>query len=312
MRLSLSGIARAFHSPNPVTVKELRGRMRGARAFVFVAVFLLVMGCFVSLLYGTIWQSMQMPGTGGTEVYLVGKVIFGTVVIVELFAVSLLAPALSAGAIASERQRQTFDLLRTTLLPARSIVLGKLASSLTFLLLLVLTGLPLVSLAFLLGGVTLLEVGIALVLLLTTALSSSALGLCFSSLFRTTLAATVVSYVVMVLAMVGLPTVIVMGSSFLSAFLAGVGPTPGTQPNQGLLNALFYGLGFVGSTNPIITAVLTEVLLVEGYTALVFQLNLGIGFNPWIVSPWLVYAVFHTLFSWLLIALSIRFVKRKR
>jgi hypothetical protein len=78
------------------------------------------------------------------------------------------------------------------------------------------------------------------------------------------------------------------------------------------MGVLFYTLGFIAVTNPFVSAVLTEVLLLEGYTSLVFQVNLGAGFSPWIVPPWLVTVVFHTLFSLLLIRLSIRFVRRKR
>jgi ABC-2 type transport system permease protein len=306
-------LIKALTSPNPVTVKELRSRMRGARAFIFVTFFLAVMGCLVSLIYGLISQAMQVSGGGGPQVHEVGKIIFGTVVIVELFAVSLLAPAFSAGAIAGERQRQTFDLLRTTLLPARSVVIGKLLSSLTFLLLLVLTGLPLVSLAFLLGGVTLLEVGIATALLVVTALSFSAIGLLFSSLLKTSLAATVISYVMAVLSMVGLPVLMFIGISFAGPFMyVSMGPVPGSHPNWTLLAVLFYVLGFFAATNPLLSAILTEALLLEGNTALVFSFNLGTGFNLWIVSPWVVFVVFHVFATGLLILASVRFVRRKR
>lgn len=311
MRHSLT---KALTSPNPVTVKELRSRMRGARAFIFVTFFLAVMSCLVSLIYGLVSQDVRSPGGGGLQAHEVGKVIFGTVVIVELFAVSLLAPAFSAGAIAGERQRQTFDLLRTTLLPARSVVIGKLLSSLTFLLLLVLTGLPLVSLAFLLGGVTLLEVGIATTLLMMTALSFSAIGLFFSSLLKTSLSATVISYVMAVLSMIGLPILMFIGLSLAGPFMyVSLGPVPSSQPNWTSLTILFYVLGFIAATNPLLSAILTEVLLVEGYTALIFQFNLGLtGFNPWIVSPWVVFVVFHAFATGLLILASVRFVKRKR
>jgi ABC-type transport system involved in multi-copper enzyme maturation permease subunit len=312
MRVTIAGLAKAFTSPNPVTVKELRARMRGARAFVFVTLFLLVMACFVSLLYSSLRQSMQLPGAGGLETYLVGKVVFGTVVAVQLSAIGLLAPALSAGSIASERQRQTWDLLRTTLLPAGSIVHGKLAASLVYMLLLVLTGLPVVSVAFLLGGVTLQEVFVAVALLVVTALSASALGVFFSSIFRSTLAATVVSYIAVMLAAGGLPMVLGMVTSLVPGFFFGAGYAATAQPTPAQMSVLFYALGFLVCTNPFLSAILTEVLLLEGYTSLVFQVNLGAGFTPWIVPPWLVTVVIHLFTGLLLIRLSIRSVRRRR
>jgi ABC-type transport system involved in multi-copper enzyme maturation permease subunit len=286
--------------------------MRGARAFVFVTLFLMVMGCFVSLLYGSLRQSMQMSGTSGLQIYLVGKVIFGGVVAVELTAISLLAPALSAGSIASERQRQTWDLLRTTLLSAGSIVRGKLTASLVYMLLLVLTGLPLVSVAFLLGGVTVQELGISIVLLVVTALSASALGVFLSSILRSTLAATVVAYIVVMLSAGGLPMLLGMVTSLLPGFFFGTGYAAATQPTPAQMGVLFYALGFVACTNPFLSAILTEALLLEGYTSLVFQINLGAGFNPWIVPPWLVTAVLHLFFSVVLVRLAVRAVRRRR
>jgi hypothetical protein len=78
------------------------------------------------------------------------------------------------------------------------------------------------------------------------------------------------------------------------------------------MGVIFYTVGFIAATNPFLSAILTEVLLLEGYTSLVFQVNLGAGFSPWIVPPWVVTVVFHLLFSLLLVRMSVRFVRRKR
>ena len=77
-----------------------------------------------------------------------GEVLFLVCVGFQLVATTLLAPAFTAGAITGEHQNKTFDLLRTTLLPARSIVSGKLVSALTFLLMMELTSLPVISVGF--------------------------------------------------------------------------------------------------------------------------------------------------------------------
>ena len=71
----------------------------------------------------------------------------------QTLAVILLTPAFVAGAIAEEKERQTLDYLLATDLRNREIVLGKLVSRLGNLALLVLAGLPILSLMEMLGGV---------------------------------------------------------------------------------------------------------------------------------------------------------------
>src|SRR5262245_18738433 len=101
---------------NPVTLKELRGRMRGIRAFVVLTVYVLLMSAFTVILYGIYTASAQvsLSTTGG----VIGKVIFGGVLSIELFLVCFIAPAFTASAISGERETRTYHLLRTTLLSA--------------------------------------------------------------------------------------------------------------------------------------------------------------------------------------------------
>lgn len=72
---------------------------------------------------------------------------------VQFVGIFLLTPAFAAGAIAEEKDRRTLEYLLATDLDSREIVLGKLVSRLIGLVLLVLTGLPILSLVQLWGGV---------------------------------------------------------------------------------------------------------------------------------------------------------------
>jgi ABC-type transport system involved in multi-copper enzyme maturation permease subunit len=65
----------------------------------------------------------------------------------------VLTPAFVAGAVAEEKEKRTLPFLLATDLRAHEIILGKLASRLGHLLLLLLSGLPLLALLQLLGGV---------------------------------------------------------------------------------------------------------------------------------------------------------------
>ena len=62
-------------------------------------------------------------------------------------------PAMTAGAISLEREKQTLELLVTTPLGTLALVLGKLFSALTYVFLLILASIPLASIVFTFGGV---------------------------------------------------------------------------------------------------------------------------------------------------------------
>src|SRR5688572_28370811 len=174
---------------NPVVLKELRGRMRGRQSFVLLTIYLGLIAVFIMLVYNPLgltssitWDPSARQGAG--------KAIFGTVVLLELLLLSFIAPGLTAGAITSERERQTFEILRTTLLSARSLVLGKLGAAFSYLFLLILTALPIQSLAFILGGVGMGEMVVSSLMLVVTALFFCTLGIFFSSFMKRTLSAT--------------------------------------------------------------------------------------------------------------------------
>jgi ABC-2 type transport system permease protein len=270
---------------NPVVIKELRGRMRGPRAFLVLSVYLLLMSGFVTLLYAVYIASTSNVFSGATT-QIVGKFVFGAVVGIELLLVCFIAPAFTAGAISGERERQTYDLLRTTLLSARALVFGKLTSALSYILLLLLAALPLQSLAFLLGGVSPEEVMIATVLLVATAFLFGTSGIFFSSLMRRTLASTVLTYAFALLATLGLPLIVMAMAPIFGIFFNNFNPSPTVQA------VLIYGLWTLISTNPIATAVATEVILINEHSVLGFSVPLSNNLNIWLISPWLPYVGF--------------------
>lgn len=85
----------AFIRRNPVALKELRGRMRGPRAFIVLTVYVALMSLFTVVLYliYATSRTVMLSTTGG----VIGKLIFGGIVAVELFLVCFIAPAFTAG-----------------------------------------------------------------------------------------------------------------------------------------------------------------------------------------------------------------------
>jgi ABC-type transport system involved in multi-copper enzyme maturation permease subunit len=232
-----------------------------------------------------------------------GKVIFGTVVLLELLLLSFIAPGLTAGAITSERERQTYEILRTTLLSARALVIGKLGSAFIYVFLLILTALPVQSLAFLLGGVGMGEMIVASLMLVVTAIFFCTLGIFFSSFLKRTLAATVSSYAAILSSFLVLVMIF-----FLIAYVEAVSYSTSTGMDDYLLTVILWALV---CTNPLMAAVMTEVILVEDqnlfYTTSTMFGGNGPAFLP---SPWIVYIIFYSVLTLILILLSIHFVKR--
>lgn len=287
---------------NPVILKELRGRMRGMRAFVVLTVHLLVMSGFVALLY-IAYLASETSSARAPSTQVIGKTIFGGVVGIELLLTCFITPAFTAGAISGERERQTYDLLRITLLPARSLILGKLTSALSYIILLLFAGVPLQSLAFLLGGVAPEEILIAMAVLITTALAFGSAGIFFSSLMRRTLGASVLSYAFALLANLALPILLLALIPFTSAFFIG-------SPDPLIEAALIYGFGLLVALNPIAAAVATEIILVEEQSAFYFTTTISNGLSLPLISPWVVYVLAYLSLSLALIFVSVRVIRR--
>ncbi len=291
---------------NPVILKELRGRMRGNRGFVVLTVYLGLMSLFTILLY--LAYTASTTNVYGPSSQIAGKVVFAGLVGIELFLVCFIAPAFTSGAISGERERQTYELLRTTLLPARSLVMGKLTSALSFIVLLLFAAVPLQSLAFLLGGVAPEEVMISLVVLLVTALASGSAGIFFSAVMRRTLGASVLTYASALVAVLGLPLLMI---TFIPAYDIFFNGYYGSSPSPLLQAILLYSFGVLVCLNPLATAFFTEMILVSEQSALGMSYTLSNGSTIPLVSPWIPYTFIYLFFSLVLILITIQLVKRK-
>jgi ABC-2 type transport system permease protein len=284
---------------NPIALKELRGRMRGARAFVVLTVYLVLMSIFTVILYMIYTTSNNALSTTGG---VVGKMVFGGVLAIELFMVCFIAPAFTTGAISGEKERQTFDLLRTTLLPARRIVVGKLMAALAYIVLLLVVAVPLQSLAFLMGGVTVEEVLLSVELLFITSIGYGAMGILLSAATKRTLGASVITYVIALLMTVALPLLLLFFGLFL--FNTGINNQPGLEA------VLTYIFGLLVSTNPISTVVVTENVLQQHGSVFFFQQALSNGSKIPLISPWISYTVIYLILAMVFISRSVQLVRK--
>jgi ABC-type transport system involved in multi-copper enzyme maturation permease subunit len=301
---------RAFHG-NAVMLKELRGRMRGIRAFAIISVFLLLMGSFTVLLY-----LLQLPRVNSADTIVtgeLGRLLFMGVVGIELLLIIFIVPALTAGAISGERERQTYDLLQTTLLSAPSFILGKLESALSYIVLLLLSAIPLQSIAFIFGGVSQTEVLLAFVLLMVSALALGGLGMYFSAQTERTLTATIRVYMV-AFGLIALPY-------FLSGWLFGgaygevIAGSTAFQNSAGVTAAqeavTIYGDMLLSNLSPILSALQTQEMLINQQQIFLMDVQLAsTGEMLPVLAPWLVTTILYTGLMALALALAVRRMRR--
>jgi ABC-2 type transport system permease protein len=297
---------RAYH-PNAVMLKELRGRMRGVRSFAIITIFLSLMGSFTVLLY-----LLQLPRINSQDTIItgeLGRLLFIGVVGIELLLIVFIVPALTAGAVTGERERKTFDLLQTTLLSAPSFIVGKMESALGYILILLLSAIPLQSIAFLFGGVSGIEVAIAFILLTVTAFALGALGMFFSALTERTLTATVRVYTVAVVLVFGLPIVsyLLFNGAFGNA-ISGVAVNADSAIGEA---TLIYGDMIASSLNPVTSAFYTQQMLIDQQKAALFDVQLASnGQLIPVIAPWIITSVIYIGVTAFLINLAVRQMRR--
>jgi ABC-type transport system involved in multi-copper enzyme maturation permease subunit len=176
-----------------VATKELRGRMRGWRAFAILTVYLAALAGILFLVYLAIRQS-SMNGGSATTLSSAGQAIFQVLMVLQLILVVFLAPASTSGAISLEREKQTLDLLAATPIPSLAVVIGKLVSALGFMLLQVIATLPLVAVVFVFGGVAPDDLLRAYVVLVISGFGFGCIGIAFSAIVRRSQTATVLTW----------------------------------------------------------------------------------------------------------------------
>ncbi|MCG8353454.1 MAG: ABC transporter permease [Chloroflexales bacterium] len=282
---------------NPVLVKELRGRIRGTRPMVLLTIYLSLTGLITILAYLAIAESLSFGGRSVEAGRIVGKGLFLTVMTVTLIQVCVIIPSLTAGSIAGEKERQSYDLLISTLLSPLQIALGKLGAALAYAMLLIMAALPLAGLSFLFGGVSGLELVIGIVGLVVTSVLYATVGLFWSTVMRGTLGATVMSLGSIVLLLLIVPFIFAVTSVFVDR-----------RFNAWNDVVYVYVMGAWLCTHPFIALGMTEAFISDGQNPFFFTLPWG-GADILVPSPWLAFTFIGLLFSALFLFLSVRLLK---
>jgi len=173
---------------NPVLQRELLVNLRTGRAFILMLVYQALLGMVVYFAWPqqTHLDLSKQPQDARklADMFFLGQYILA----------SLMAPSFAAGAITGEKERKTYELLLASPLRPSAIVLGKMIASLTHLVVLIFSSLPIVMLCLTLGGVSPYEAMAAYLGLIVSVITFAAVAVACSSYFKRTAASLSVSY----------------------------------------------------------------------------------------------------------------------
>ncbi|MFJ8457924.1 ABC transporter permease [Lysinibacillus xylanilyticus] len=175
---------------NPVLVKELKLRFRSFKSFSGLMFYLAVICLFIA---GFLLLTTEFTGKGFFRPDT-SFMMFAVLTILQMALVLFITPSLTAGAISSEREKQTLNILLTTTQSSTQIIIGKLLSSVAFLVLMLIAGLPLYSLVFLFGGVSPSQLISIFLFYLLTVVAIGSIGVMFSTITKRTIVAMISTY----------------------------------------------------------------------------------------------------------------------
>ncbi len=273
---------------NPVLLKELKVRMRGWRSAGIIGSYLLIL-TLVALFI--VYTTFMNPYSSTIDPQVSIGAYTGLAVI-QFILIMFIVPALTSGAIAGERERQTLDLVLCTKLRPISIITGKLFASTSQTLLLIIASLPLFSMVFLFGGISIKEIIQLFGFYIVTAVTIGCIGIFFSTYLKKTTAATVLTY--------GMLAFLAFGTIFIGIFYIRIFyqwnyqnflPILYTNPLAGFSSLLSEQFGYYGG----------GMNFIPGFYIV------NPGQNPNMANalePWLVNVIFDIVLSVVLLILS--------
>ena len=186
---------------NPVLARESRQRFRGRWSWLVITGWVIVVG-LLTYLFFVAGRSINVdifpvrgPLSGLNQA---GKWVFEGMTLVLLTAVAFMVPGLTALSVVGERQSQTFNLLQITQITPLGIVLGKLFSSISYFLVLILAVIPLLGLPLAFGAIGLVDVLVVLAMLVLVVTMQASVSIWVSSRARSNRGAVALSYVLAV------------------------------------------------------------------------------------------------------------------
>ena len=176
---------------NPILAKELRLGSRSIKLPLAVMFYDLVLAV-IAVIAIFIAAYANGSGTDYTGFLVIYQVIGWT----QLGITLLIVPILTAGTISGEREKQTLEIMLTTPKKPLSIIWGKLLSALSNYMLFIISSIPIMAIAFILGGLNWFALLGYIVMMLVVVIYVGSVGVFCSSCFKKTIVSIVMTFLI--------------------------------------------------------------------------------------------------------------------
>lgn len=184
---------------NPILRREVQTSLRTWKIFGAISAYVGVIVFFTIVFIKTAIGGSMYSGFDPQSVIYLYALLSG----LQLVFILITAPALTAGSISGERERQTLDLLVITRMSPFSIIFGKLLSSIGLILLMIVAAMPVYAVLFYFGGVSIFYLFGMTMFMLVTACMVGSMGLLFSTIYKRTMISMVIVCLIIGILVVG-------------------------------------------------------------------------------------------------------------
>jgi ABC-type transport system involved in multi-copper enzyme maturation permease subunit len=265
---------------NATAVRDYRVQLRGNRAVILWAVYLLVLIGFGMLTYSAAAGREEMSVV---EAQASLQTFYRQIINLLSTMVMLIAPALTATAIVAERQRKSLDLVFSAPVSPKYYLVGKMISSYRYIWMLLVLSLPVTAACVVLGGASWSEVLATYGLMSLHGLIYTSIALLFSTLAQKPVGAIVWSYIGVFIYVIFVTT-IAEGLIAVPTMMMGRSPTTSFSEMSFVVDLSPYAIDKVASSYTILFDYhVPNWLLAAGFTLLVSKLLLLGGAS--VLSP---------------------------
>lgn len=177
---------------NPILKKELRLGSRSIKIPMFVMGYDIVLS-LIAVISILIISIANREGEADFSNYLYIYQIIGWT---QLGITLIIVPILTAGTISGERERQTLDIMLTTPKKPLSIVWGKMTAALSNYMIFIISSIPIMAIAFILGGLNWFALLGYFAMMIVVAIYVGSIGVFCSSAFKRTIASVVMTFLI--------------------------------------------------------------------------------------------------------------------
>ncbi len=174
---------------NPILKKELMVGSRSMKmSFTILGInlFLILMVLFVMMV-----TNLNFRYSGYSYSSLTA--LFPVLGVTEGILLSIVVPIITSGSVSGERERQTLDVMLTTPVKPFSIAIGKLSSAMALVMMYVISAIPILAIAFVLGGLNWSALFGLIAMLLYIGIYVGSVGVFCSSVVKKSIAATILT-----------------------------------------------------------------------------------------------------------------------